>query len=294
MLNPRNTVPARKSRAFAFNLALVVLCLAACSAPSDETRHETTKASAELPIARSDTDGSTITVLAAASTTEAMRSVCELFEELHRTPVRLSTGSSNALAQQILSGAPADIFVSANPKWVEVLDEQGDVVRSKPLLSNRLVLITSRENPAQIQGPECLARNEVQRVALAGPNVPAGRYAEEALRSVGQWSALERDKKVVRGSTVRIALAYVERQEVEAGVVYETDTRNADNVRAVFRFDESDHEPIVYPVALLEGSKGEAFYRFLDSEAARAVFRDHGFSEAVGSLSQPETVRAGR
>ncbi len=293
MLNPGNTAPARKSRAFAFNLALIVLCIAACSTPSDETRHETTKASAELPIVQRDSDGSTITVLAAASTTEAMRAVCDLFKEIHQTPVRLSTGSSNALAQQILSGAPADVFVSANPKWVDVLNEEGDVLRSKPLLSNRLVLITPRDNPAKIQGPECLPRNEVQRVALAGPNVPAGRYAEEALRSVGQWPALERGRKVVRGSNVRIALAYVERQEAEAGVVYETDARNADNVLPVFRFDASDHEPIVYPVALLNGSRGEAFYRFLDTDAARAVFLDHGFSEASASSPPAETVRTG-
>jgi molybdate transport system substrate-binding protein len=122
----------------------------------------------------------------------------------------------------------------------------------------------------------------VRHVALAGEKVPAGKYAEQALRAIGIYDGLVSDKKVVRGQDVRVTLAYVERGEAEAGIVYATDTKTSKHVETAYQFDPKTHDPIVYPLVLLKASqKNEGagkLYAYLGSPQARAIFERHGFT----------------
>jgi molybdate transport system substrate-binding protein len=156
----------------------------------------------------------------------------------------------------------------------------------KPLLGNALVIVVPAGNPAKVSRPEDLTGPAVKRVAVAGPKVPAGIYAREALRKLGLWDTLKKEKRVVSGENVRVTLTYVERGEAEASVVYDTDARITDRVERVFTFDPATHDPIRYRLVLLkEGQsnrQGRAFFDFLQSPAAAAVFKKHGFTVLGG------------
>jgi len=196
--------------------------------------------------------------------------------------VQVSPGASNALAAQILSGVPADLYLPASAEWLEHVRERGQVLESTPLLSNALVLVVPKGNPAGVKSPGDLTREAVRFVALAGENVPAGRYAEQALRAAGVMDALAHEKRIVRGHDVRAALAYVSRGEADAGVVYSTDVRGVGEVEIVHRFDPKARDAIVYPLGLLthagDNAAAREFYVFLRSQPARAAFEEYGFA----------------
>ena len=223
-----------------------------------------------------------INVLVAASTRNAIEEIAKIYRQNHPfIEFRISSGSSNNLARQILAGAPADIFLSANPGWSETIEQAGRVDQSVDLLTNRLVLIVPTGNPAGIQKPLDLLFEPIERIAIAGKNVPAGIYAEQVLTQYELFESLTRDHKLVRGSDVRITLAYVERGEVDAGIVYATDACISPQVEVVWKFDPQLHEPIVYPAALLRpvsaSADAEGFFGFLRSIEAGEIFRKYGF-----------------
>jgi molybdate transport system substrate-binding protein len=222
-----------------------------------------------------------VTVLAAASTAEAIEEVAQRFHDATGIEVRVSGGPSNALARQIESGAPADLFLSASVEWAEAVGPHA--AATKPLLSNRLVLVVPKGNPAGVRTPEDLLSDRVGRVALAGEGVPAGRYADAALKSLGLSEKLGQDR-IARGHDVRATLAFAERGEAEAGIVYATDAAASDRVEVVHMFDPSLHPPIVYPVVLLKagpaGEAGRRFFEYVDTDEAQEVFRRHGFLPA--------------
>lgn len=220
-------------------------------------------------------------VLAAASTKDALAEAIGLFAEEQQGKIVLSTDDSGKLAQQILQDAPADLFLSANETWVKTLRDQGRTRETVDLLGNRLTLAAPRDNPAGLKKIEDLADKRVRNLALAGPKVPAGIYARQALKSLGLLDGFESSQRIVSGDNVRTTLAYVDRGEVDAGIVYATDVAAASNVVTIADFPESSHEPIRYPLALLEtgadNATAKAFYAFLQSEKGTAVFRKHGF-----------------
>jgi molybdate transport system substrate-binding protein len=225
--------------------------------------------------------------LAATSTRDALEEVRMAFEKETGLRVQLSTDDSSRLAAQIVQGNPADVFLSANLEQAAHVKDKGLAAATTNLLANRLVLVVPASNPAGVKGAGDLAKPNVKRIALAGPMVPAGIYARQALSKLGLLEGLEREKKIVSGDTVRVVLAYVERGEVEAGIVYATDARLSNQVRTVQEFAEDTHEPIVYPLVLLkDGEKKEAarrFVQYLQSPAAGAVFQKHGFRFLPGS-----------
>jgi len=245
-----------------------------------------------------------VTVSVAASTTDAIKKIAHLFERDGVTGdgaladeltaggapgarvnrVRINSGPSSGMASQILSGAPADIFLSANEKWADAIADKGLALARQNLLSNRLVLIVPAGNPANIQQPTDLAGTEATRIALAGERVPAGIYADEALGSLHLSDRLSAGRRIVRGQTVRVVLGYVEQGEVAAGIVYSTDAKVSGKVETTYEFDPSNHSPIIYPIMLLKaGEKNAAareFYEFLSSPAAAAVFEECGFQMA--------------
>ena len=121
-----------------------------------------------------------------------------------------------------------------------------------------------------------------KRIAVAGPTVPAGIYARQALKKLKLLDMLEADKKIVAGDNVRVTLTYVERGEVEAGIVYATDARISDKVEQVYTFAADTHEPIRYPLVLLKSGQtstsARAFFEYLQSAKAKEIFEKQGFT----------------
>lgn len=224
-------------------------------------------------------------VLAAASLQEAMTEAADRWaREGHPRPV-LSFAASSALARQIEAGAPADLFLSADREWMDkvVLDGLVRPLTRTTLLANRLVLIapaTARPVPLAIRPGFPLARALGDgRLAMADPAaVPAGRYGKAALTRLGVWRSVA--GRIARGDNVRAALALVARGEAPLGIVYATDARASRGVRVVAVFPAASHPPIVYPMAILAGSRHPdtaAFRRYLLSNRGRAIFARHGF-----------------
>ena len=228
----------------------------------------------------------TVTVFAAASTTNAVTDIGRLYMDEHKAKVRISFASSSTLAKQIDNGAPADIYISANKKWMDYLEAQKMIApRSRvDLLGNRIVLIV----PAQSDVKHIVIKTGFPldkflgdgRLAMGDPeHVPAGIYGREALIHLKVWEKVK--NKVAAMKDVRAALAMVERGEVPVGLVYSTDAAISRKVRVVGVFPPESHSPIVYPAAVIVDHATpavERFMAFLGSPAAKTVFERYGFS----------------
>jgi molybdate transport system substrate-binding protein len=225
-----------------------------------------------------------VLVFAAASTTDAISELVELFEQRGLGSAVASFAASSTLARQVERGAPAHVYVSADPQWMDWLAERGLVEPGSRFdwLGNELVLIAPADGAFAL-GARGFARLPERlgdgRLALADPShVPAGRYAAAALRALGLWDALA--PRAVRTADVRAALALVERGEADAGIVYATDAAASRRVRVVRRLPEDAQPRIVYPVAMIAGHRTAAAERFvglLRSAEARALLAGHGF-----------------
>ncbi len=222
-----------------------------------------------------------VTVLAAASTKDLLQELAVEAERSLGMDLTISTGPSPALAQQILSDAPAELFISANRGWADEIDRAGRSVEQVDWLTNRLVLVVPAPSRVSLQHVSELRSPEIRRVALAGENVPAGIYARQALRHYGVWDHLQSEGKVVQGHDVRSTLAYVLRGEVDAAVVYATDVAKETRVQVVMPLDPASHEPAVYRLVLLSPGRDSAaakrLFEFLQSPQAMKIARRNGF-----------------
>jgi molybdate transport system substrate-binding protein len=234
-----------------------------------------------------------VMVFAAASTSSAVEEVMGLYERDGGARVRASFAASSTLAKQIANGAPADIYLSASPAWMDYLDAKAliDTASRREVFGNRLALIVPSDSALAAQSsPESALANALGdgRLAIGDPDhVPAGGYAKAALESLGLWRDLA--GRLARAPDVRAALAWVERGETPAGIVYATDAAITDRVRIVSLFPRDSHPPIVYPIALVKDRgrpEVEAFLAFLCGSPGRAVFARHGFTIA-GPAGQP-------
>jgi molybdate transport system substrate-binding protein len=230
----------------------------------------------------SPTPAEAFVVSAAASTKDVLEALSEQFKNRSDATIRLNTGPSSGLANQIIAGAPADLFLSANVQWADAVQQAGLAARSVRLLTNRLVIVVPESNPGGVQDPQDLLSPKVRHIALAGEKVPAGLYADQALTKLNLSEPLARDGKIVRGQDVRVALSYVERGEADAGIVYSTDVRAATGVRIVHEFDPALHDEIVYVLVRLKGSApnsaADELFRFLQSPEAEEIYAKFGFS----------------
>jgi molybdate transport system permease protein len=220
-----------------------------------------------------------ILVLAAASLTDVLPRVAVAWTRQSGVSVRFSFDATSRLAPQAIEGAPADLFFSADETWMTWLRERGGIVPGtvQRFLGNSLVVVVpSGAHP--IAAPADLAG--VRWLALAGENVPAGRYAREALDATGVWHRVE--DHVIRGGSVRGTLEWVARGEADAGVVYGTDAVAEPRVRVSFTFPDSTHQPVRYPAAVLTRSAhpalARAFLDFASGPAARGIFEAAGFT----------------
>jgi molybdate transport system substrate-binding protein len=226
-----------------------------------------------------------LTVFAAASLTDAMKDVSTLWVQAGHPPLRTSFASSSILARQVEQGAPANLFASADEKWMNYLAEK-DLIASdtrQDLLGNDLVLVVPADKPLQVtigQGFD-LARllGPNGRLAVGDPShVPVGIYAEQALRKLGVWDSVAQN--LARTDTVRSALLLVERGEAPAGIVYATDAKVAKGVMVAGIFPAGSHDPVTYPFAVTKSGdtpEARALLTFLSSPQARAVFMQRGF-----------------
>jgi molybdate transport system substrate-binding protein len=226
-----------------------------------------------------------LVVFAAASLKESLTEAAGAYATEGKPKPVLSFAASSALAKQIENGAPADLFLSADEQWMDYLAARSLLVTGtrRPFLGNELVLIAPASRPFQIIVESGFALASVlggEKLAMADvESVPAGRYGKAALMNLGVWTDVEAN--LVRQADVRAALALVERDEARAGIVYRTDAMASTKVMIAGTFPQISHQPIVYPLAIVEGHDSpdaRAFREFLLSPAARAIFEQHGFS----------------
>jgi molybdate transport system substrate-binding protein len=221
-------------------------------------------------------------VLAAASLQESMTAAASTWAAKgHARPV-CSFAASSALARQIAAGAAADLFVSADEPWMDDVEKRGLIVPGTraAFLGNRLVVVRPKGTRGNAGPRVPLARLlSGGPLALADPDaVPAGKYARASLQKLGAWDAVA--PRVVRGESVRAALAFVERGAAPFGIVYATDAKASDRVEMVRVLPDDSHPPIRYPLARLKAATSpdaEPFRRYLLSGEGRAIFRRFGF-----------------
>ncbi|HEI8865909.1 molybdate ABC transporter substrate-binding protein [Serratia sp. AKBS12] len=227
-----------------------------------------------------------ITVFAAASLTNALQEITEQYQQGKNVQVVSSFASSSTLARQIEQGAPADLFISADQQWMDYAIDKGQMVADSryTLLGNDLVLIAARgaklDKVAITTQTDWTRLLDGGRLAVGDPDhVPAGIYAKEALQNLKAWPQLE--PMLARANNVRSAMALVERQEAPLGIVYGSDAVASDKVKAIGVFPADSHKPVEYPMAMVKGHDTpsvSAFYTYLKSPQAAAIFQRYGFS----------------
>ncbi|MEP6881773.1 MAG: molybdate ABC transporter substrate-binding protein [Dokdonella sp.] len=224
-------------------------------------------------------------VFAAASLKPALDTLVASPEARSIADITVSYAASSQLARQIEHDAPAALFISADPEWMDYVEQRDKVVAASRsnLLGNGLVLIAPKQSPITLtiaRGFDLAgALGPDGRLAIGEPNsVPAGKYAKAALINLDAWAAVE--SRLVPAVNVRAALSFVARGEAPLGIVYRSDAVSETEVCVVDRFPPSSHPAIVYPVALLKDGDNAAGHRLLDllhSSQARAIFARFGF-----------------
>ena len=270
---------------------LLALVLTACGGGSDPGGTGGTAAdapagtSADVPGDADDPDADDadgpvvdgeLLVFAAASLTDAFEEIADALSEAHPDlAVTYNFAGSQALAAQLVEGAPADVFASASGAQMGVAEDAELVDAPSPFVSNRLAIVVEAGNPLGITGLEDLARDDIVLV-LAGEEVPAGQYAAEALDAAGvevSPASLEVD--------VRATLSKVQLGEADAAIVYESDVVTAgDSVEAV-GIPDDQNVVASYPVAVLSEAPNPAaaaaFVAFLGSDEGREILERYGF-----------------
>jgi molybdate transport system substrate-binding protein len=222
-----------------------------------------------------------VRISAAASMTDAINAVCSAYSTEHPTVgFAKNFAASGTLARQIAAGAPVDLFISANPKWMKYLVEQKIVPASgvQTFAFNTLVFVGDPAHPVH-------AMNELpalKRIAIGSPkSVPAGQYAKQALTRSGLYDQLQQENKLVMAKDVRQALVYADRGEVDGAFVYRTDALLARHAAILFTVPQTLYPQVRYPLALTsDGAKNPAataFVAYLRGPEAGRILQKYGF-----------------
>ncbi|WP_066458788.1 molybdate ABC transporter substrate-binding protein [Anaerotruncus rubiinfantis] len=222
-------------------------------------------------------------VSAAASLTDCLTEMKALYEaENEGVTLTFNFGASGALQQQIEQGAPADVFFSAGKKQMTALSEAGlmNDATVKDILENKVVLIVPAGGE-KIESFEALADTSITQIGVGEPSsVPVGQYTEEAFANLGLTDKLK--DKLVFAKDVREVLSWVETQNVQAGIVYETDAKISDKVEICCAAPEGSHKKVIYPVGVTRDSTApdaaKAFVDYLFGDEAKDLFVKYGFS----------------
>lgn len=229
---------------------------------------------------------SDLRISAAASLTDSLKELSMLFKETH-TDVNILTcfASSGALAKQIDQGAPADIYISANPRWMDYLRKRGKILAGsrKTLVHNNLVFVGKKP----IGDFSIKKLRSLELIAIGSPSsVPSGQYAEEAMNNAGIYSQLLSEGKLVMAKDVRQALVYADRGETDGAFVYNSDALQASHAVLLFTVPQELYSRIVYPMAITttgkENSEARSFYDFLLSSDSANILGRYGFTPASG------------
>ena len=227
--------------------------------------------------------GAPVSVFAAASAAEIMQKLAADFSSDTGIEMRVVVAGSSTLAQQIVAGAPADLFVSANPEWVAFVKDKAGFSSGAVLFSNRLVVIAPKGSTVELTDLAAIASNLGDgRLALGDPaHVPAGIYARQALQGAGVWAEVE--NRVAPASNVRAALRLVSAGAASLGIVYVTDISGTD-VEILLEIDPALHETIAYVATIAPEADMDAvrFFDFLQTDAAKSVALEFGYPGAGG------------
>ena len=255
-----------------FILAVAVATLAAC-----------------IPGAVDDAEPPRLLVSAATSIADALRAAADEYERTGGATVVLNVGGSDTLATQLLAGARADLFVSADDRQMNRVESGGRILSSTrvDLLTNQLAIVATHDQLSLISGVEDLQSPQIRRIAMGDPDaVPAGVYAKQYLQSVGLWDTVR--SKVVSTRNVRAALAAVEAGHADVGFVYRTDLAVAKSVGMAFAIPMNDGPRILYPAAVAADTVNESaarhFLAFLRGPEAQQLFEGAGFIQLAGPV----------
>ncbi|MBX0358333.1 molybdate ABC transporter substrate-binding protein [Halobacillus sp. Nhm2S1] len=246
---------------------MILLILCSCASPSDSNE-------------------TNIRIAAAASLKDVMEELTPRFEEQYHIEIETIYGGSGKLARQIEQGAPVDVFLSADLRWIELLKEQ-DLVDKDTYIefaTNQIVLIGD-ESKNRLDTIQELELTESEQLAVGNPeSVPAGTYTKQTLERIQLWGKLE--DQMVFGSDVRQVLAYVESGQVDYGFVYASDAMISDQVATLTQVDPTLHDSIIYPGIVLSKSRtkdqGKKFLTFLTSDHATEIYKAYGFNPMRG------------
>jgi molybdate transport system substrate-binding protein len=223
-----------------------------------------------------------VLVSAALSLSEVLSECGKAFEAKTGQPVTFNFGPSNALARQIVNGAPVDLFISADELQVDFAADRGALRPEPPtpIASNRLVIITRTGGGATWADARALASPRIRRIALGDPSaVPAGVYARTWLERIGLWSQIQ--DKLIPSHSVRAALAAVASGAAQAAIVYRTDARTSAKVTIAYEVSGDAAPAIAYPAAVPRQARNldaaHEFLRFLRSPEGQSILAARGF-----------------
>lgn len=237
-----------------------------------------------------------LTVFAAASMRESMEMIADVYKRsAPDVKILFNFDSSGTLKTQIEQGADCDIFISAGQKQMDQIDiSAAPSVNTKKLdfimtgtrfnlVSNKVVLITPKNSRSKgISGFQDLVTKKVSLVSIGNSDVPAGQYAAEVLKNLGIWDKLTAMNKISYASNVKEVLSQVSTGAVDCGIVYSTDAATSEAVKVIAEAPKGSHRPIIYPAALLKGTKNKKaaseFTKFLKGPESAGIFKKVGFS----------------
>ncbi|CDG21986.1 Molybdate-binding periplasmic protein [Xenorhabdus poinarii G6] len=227
-----------------------------------------------------------VTVFAAASLTNALDEIAAQYKKEKQGDIVAVYASSSTLARQIVQGAPADMFISADQQWMNYAADKQFIADNTRhiLLGNQLALIAPKESKLnevninrETKWQSLLAGG---RLAVGDPDhVPVGIYAREALQYLKAWDSV--NPLMARANNVRSGMALVERAEAPLGIVYGSDAVASNKVKIVGIFPPASHKPVEYPIAIIKGHEKQAvrdFYDYLKTPEAAAIFKRYGFT----------------
>lgn len=264
----------------------------------ETTDQETEAETAEEETKKAQTGGekTELIVFAAASMTETLTEIAEMYKEVQPNVELVYTfDSSGTLKTQIQEGADCDIFISAAQKQMNQLDNTADPAVNTEgldfvlpgsrfnLVENKVVLAVSDDNPADIQSYEDLGTDKLHLICLGNDDVPVGAYSKEILTGLGIMDKLEAESKITYGSNVKEVTTQVKEASVDCGIIYATDAFSAD-LKVVDEAEEGQCQQVIYPAAILTISRhqkeAQDFLDYLQTDECAQVFGSVGFTMA--------------
>ena len=236
----------------------------------------------------------TLNVFAAASMTETLTEIQEMYKEVApNVTLVFNFDSSGTLKTQIQEGADCDVFISAAQKQMNQLDKDADPEVNTEgldyvlegtrinLLENKVVLAVPDGNPKGIESFADLGTDKLSLLALGNEDVPVGQYSEEILTNLGILDQLEQENKITYGSNVKEVTTQVSEAAADAGIIYATDAYSA-GLPVVAQADDTMRKQVIYPAAVLNISENqdaaEAFLDYLNTDDCMKVFEEVGFT----------------